>query len=182
MSNASIADKLEQLITDKATLVTNLNAKNVTASDEETFTSLVAKVADITGGGGGGGLSLPSNMSMGTFVVTTRTQTQQVIPHGLGVAPTFALILADECNATGTAWDILGGYTAFDLNGGVSLVGTASRTYARGSNGVRREIAVANTNSPVTTDATNIYISGSGNYYFNPNMTYRWFAWAEVTT
>ena len=49
---ATTAEYLTQLQTDKATLVTNLVAKGVDATNDETFTSLVPKVADISTGGG----------------------------------------------------------------------------------------------------------------------------------
>lgn len=50
-TNGNTADYINQLKTDKHTLVTNLVAKGVTsASDSETFTTLVAKVNDISGG------------------------------------------------------------------------------------------------------------------------------------
>ena len=48
---ATTAEYLTQLQTDKATLVTNLVAKGVDATNDETFTSLVPKVADISTGG-----------------------------------------------------------------------------------------------------------------------------------
>ena len=48
---ATTAEYLTQLQTDKATLVTNLVAKGVTATNDETFTTLVPKVADISTGG-----------------------------------------------------------------------------------------------------------------------------------
>jgi len=48
---ATISDYLTQLQTDKQILVNNLVAKGVNATNEETFTSLVPKVADIQGGG-----------------------------------------------------------------------------------------------------------------------------------
>jgi len=41
------SDYLEQLQTDKQTLVTNLNAKNISANNNETFTTLCPKVANI---------------------------------------------------------------------------------------------------------------------------------------
>ena len=44
---ATTTDYLTQLQTDKTTLVTNLVAKGVTATNDETFTTLVPKVADI---------------------------------------------------------------------------------------------------------------------------------------
>lgn len=44
---ATTAEYLTQLQTDKTTLVTNLVAKGVTATNDETFTTLVPKVADI---------------------------------------------------------------------------------------------------------------------------------------
>ena len=47
---ATTAEYLTQLQTDKATLVTNLVAKGVDATNDETFTSLVPKVANIQGG------------------------------------------------------------------------------------------------------------------------------------
>ena len=49
---ATTAEYLTQLQTDKATLVTNLVAKGVDATNDETFTTLVPKVADISTGGG----------------------------------------------------------------------------------------------------------------------------------
>lgn len=49
---ATTADYLTQLQADKQTLVDNLVAKGVEASNDETFTSLVPKVADIQSGGG----------------------------------------------------------------------------------------------------------------------------------
>lgn len=49
----TIAEQLTQLQTDKQTLVDNLVAKGVEATSDETFTSLVPKVADIQAGGGG---------------------------------------------------------------------------------------------------------------------------------
>lgn len=49
---ATTADYLTQLQTDKQTLVTNLVAKGVEATNDETFTTLVPKVADIETGGG----------------------------------------------------------------------------------------------------------------------------------
>lgn len=49
---ATTAQYLEQLQADKQTLVDNLVAKGIDASDDETFTSLVPKVADIQSGGG----------------------------------------------------------------------------------------------------------------------------------
>lgn len=48
---APTTDYLLQLQTDKQTLVSNLNNKGVTASNDETFTSLVPKVASIQSGG-----------------------------------------------------------------------------------------------------------------------------------
>ena len=48
---ATTAEYLTQLQTDKATLVTNLVAKGVDATNDETFTTLVPKVADISTGG-----------------------------------------------------------------------------------------------------------------------------------
>ena len=48
---ATTAEYLTQLQTDKATLVTNLVAKGVDATNDETFTTLVPKVASIQGGG-----------------------------------------------------------------------------------------------------------------------------------
>lgn len=48
---ATTAEYLTQLQTDKATLVTNLVAKGVDATNDETFTSLVPKVANISTGG-----------------------------------------------------------------------------------------------------------------------------------
>lgn len=48
---ATTAEYLTQLQTDKSTLVTNLVAKGVDATNDETFTSLVPKVADISTGG-----------------------------------------------------------------------------------------------------------------------------------
>ena len=48
---ATTTDYLTQLQTDKTTLVTNLVAKGVDATNDETFTSLVPKVADISTGG-----------------------------------------------------------------------------------------------------------------------------------
>ena len=48
---ATTAEYLTQLQTDKTTLVTNLVAKGVDATNDETFTTLVPKVADIQGGG-----------------------------------------------------------------------------------------------------------------------------------
>lgn len=47
---ATTTDYLTQLQTDKSTLVTNLVAKGVDATNDETFTSLVPKVANIQGG------------------------------------------------------------------------------------------------------------------------------------
>lgn len=47
---ATTAEYLTQLQTDKSTLVTNLIAKGVDATNDETFTSLVPKVANIQGG------------------------------------------------------------------------------------------------------------------------------------
>lgn len=44
-------DYLNQLISDKADLAANLTSKGVTASSSETFTELVPKVLDISGGG-----------------------------------------------------------------------------------------------------------------------------------
>ena len=44
-------DYLNQLISDKADLAANLTLKGVTASSSETFTELVPKVLDISGGG-----------------------------------------------------------------------------------------------------------------------------------
>ena len=49
---ATTAEYLTQLQTDKTTLVTNLVAKGVDATNDETFTTLVPKVADISTGGG----------------------------------------------------------------------------------------------------------------------------------
>lgn len=46
-------DYINQLKTDKSNLVNNLIEKGIEATQEETFTSLVPKVLDITGGGGG---------------------------------------------------------------------------------------------------------------------------------
>ena len=46
----STSEYLQQLQNDKATLVDNLTAKGVTASDNETFTELVPKVLDIQSG------------------------------------------------------------------------------------------------------------------------------------
>ena len=43
----TVDEYLDQLATDKETLVDNLETKGVTASDEETFTTLVPKVLDI---------------------------------------------------------------------------------------------------------------------------------------
>lgn len=51
---ATTADYLTQLQSDKQALVDNLNAKGVTASGDETFTSLVPKVLEIESGGGSG--------------------------------------------------------------------------------------------------------------------------------
>lgn len=48
---ATIEQLLSQLENDKNTLVNNLNTKGVTATDEETFTSLVPKVLNITSEG-----------------------------------------------------------------------------------------------------------------------------------
>ena len=48
---ATTTDYLTQLQKDKSTLVTNLVAKGVDATNDETFTSLVPKVADISTGG-----------------------------------------------------------------------------------------------------------------------------------
>ena len=48
---ATTAEYLTQLHRDKATLVTNLVAKGVDATNDETFTTLVPKVADISTGG-----------------------------------------------------------------------------------------------------------------------------------
>lgn len=48
---ATTSDYLNQLKQDKSNLVSNLNTKGVTASNEETFTSLVPKVLDIQSGG-----------------------------------------------------------------------------------------------------------------------------------
>ena len=48
---ATTADYLAQLQADKQTLVDNLVAKGVEASNEETFTTLAPKVADIPSGG-----------------------------------------------------------------------------------------------------------------------------------
>lgn len=48
---ATTEQYLTQLQTDKHILVTNLNAKGVDASDNETFTSLVPKILDISSGG-----------------------------------------------------------------------------------------------------------------------------------
>lgn len=50
---ATTADYLTQLQADKQTLVNNLIAKGVNATNEETFTSLVPKVTEIQSGGGG---------------------------------------------------------------------------------------------------------------------------------
>lgn len=47
---ATTTDYLTQLQTDKSTLVTNLVAKGVDATNDETFTTLVPKVANIQGG------------------------------------------------------------------------------------------------------------------------------------
>lgn len=47
---ATTAEYLTQLQTDKTTLVTNLVAKGVDATNDETFTTLVPKVANIQGG------------------------------------------------------------------------------------------------------------------------------------
>lgn len=44
------SELLNQLITDKKTLVTNLTTKGIECSNEETFTQLVPKVLDITAG------------------------------------------------------------------------------------------------------------------------------------
>lgn len=49
---ATTADYLTQLQADKQTLVDNLVAKGVNATNKETFTSLVPKVAEIQSGGG----------------------------------------------------------------------------------------------------------------------------------
>ena len=43
---ATSADYINQLKADKQTLVNNLVAKGVTATNDETFTTLVPKVAD----------------------------------------------------------------------------------------------------------------------------------------
>lgn len=48
---ATVSDYLTQLQSDKQTLVDNLVAKGVDATSDETFTSLVPKVASIEGGG-----------------------------------------------------------------------------------------------------------------------------------
>ena len=48
---ATTEEYLTQLQTDKTTLVTNLVAKGVDATNDETFTTLVPKVADISTGG-----------------------------------------------------------------------------------------------------------------------------------
>lgn len=174
----NITDTAEKDVTNYATA--QVVDANLVAGNIKSGTSILGITGSYSGsGGGGGGITLPANMAMGTFVVASRTQAEQTIPHGLGSTPTFALILADKCNATGTAYDILGGCTTFDLNSGTDAVGTTGRTYAYGYNGVRREIT--GTYSNVRADATNIYINGSGNYYLDPTLTYRWFAWAEVS-
>jgi sulfur carrier protein ThiS len=51
-SEETVEAALTQLGIDKSDLVAILNAKGVTASDTETFTELVPKVLDISGGGG----------------------------------------------------------------------------------------------------------------------------------
>lgn len=48
----TIAQQFQQLQSDKQTLVTKLTEKGVTASNDETFTTLCPKVGDIQGGGG----------------------------------------------------------------------------------------------------------------------------------
>lgn len=61
----TLKDYLDQLITDKETLVTNLLAKGVEASSEETFTTLVPKVNEIT----------PVNNQSKSITITTNTTT-----------------------------------------------------------------------------------------------------------
>ena len=69
----TIADYLNQLETDRQTLVTNLTTKGITGLvGNETFTELVPRVLEIEGGGGGG--RLPEDYQEVEYIESTGTQ------------------------------------------------------------------------------------------------------------
>lgn len=152
---------------------------NLVAGNIKSGTSILGITGSYSGSGGGGGITLPANMAMGTFVVTSRTQAEQVIPHGLGSDITYAMVLIDGAYESGPVYTVIGGATVLDLNSGTGAIGTPSASYVFAYNGVRRSVNAAYAN--VHFDDTNVYIEGTGSYYLDPSYTYRVFAWAATT-
>lgn len=97
----TITQYLSQLQNDKQTLVDNLIAKGVEASNDETFTTLVPKVNNIETGGGDIGEYFPS-----TFHAGGRNTTYTHYHEHIKKVPKFELIASDVfCNIGGLFQD-----------------------------------------------------------------------------
>ena len=106
----TLNDYLEQLTEDKSTLVTNLVAKGISASDEETFTTLVPKVNEIT----------PVNNQSKSVTITTNTTTN-IEPDSGYTGLSSVSVTTNVAPDMSMYFDSFGNGATYDASGQVPL-------------------------------------------------------------